>query len=469
MLWSETKTLQVEGGIFATQLGSVTPINLPFDGAYWVAVSVGSDPEMTPRMQFTSVPYSRISLTVPDNSITAAKIQSGQVVKSINGLKDNVNLVAGSNITITPSGNDLTISSANGGGGTVTQVNTGAGLTGGPITTTGTISIANDGITNAMLQNNSVTSDKISDGTVGTNDLANNSVTSSKVADGTIVTADLGDNSVTSGKIVDGTIVTSDLANNSVTTGKIVDGTITATDIGNTQVVKSINSLKDNVNLIAGSNITITPGGQNLTISSTSGVIGGSGTSNYLPMFSGSTTLGNSIVYQNAGNIGIYATDPTERLDVLGDIEFGTTTPIKLKKKVGVSGWWGLTLNISGTDHFSLVTLLFVPIYSIGSFLTFRKQGYNFYEHIYLNTFLASQRLLIRIATFPLLVILDGTENIFLFRDLLILADILLMVWSYTQFFNKVKRIKAILLSVLSYVTFFVILIGLLTLVVVLL
>ncbi len=163
--------------------------------------------------------------------------------------------------------------------------------------------------------------------------MANNSVTSAKVADGTIVTADLGDNSVTS--------------------GKIVDGTITATDIGNTQVVKSINSLKDNVNLVAGSNITITPSGQNLTISSTSGGIGGSGTSNYLPLFSGSTTLGNSIVYQNAGNIGINATDPTERLDVLGDIEFGATTPIKLKNKVGVSGWWGLTLNIAGTDHFS--------------------------------------------------------------------------------------------------------------------
>ena len=108
------------------------------------------------------------------------------------------------------------------------------------------------------------------------------------------------------------------------------------------------------------------------------------------------------------------------------------------------------------TDHFAVVTLLFVPVYSIGSFLSFRKQGYNFYEHIYINTFLASQRLLIRIATFPLLVILDGTENIFIFRDLLILADIALMVWSYTQFFNKLTKTKATLLSILSYLIFFV-------------
>jgi hypothetical protein len=40
--------------------------------------------------------------------------------------------------------------------GTVTQVDTGAGLTGGPITSTGTISIATGGVTNAMLQNSSI-------------------------------------------------------------------------------------------------------------------------------------------------------------------------------------------------------------------------------------------------------------------------------------------------------------------------
>ena len=42
------------------------------------------------------------------------------------------------------------------GGQVVTSVNTGAGLTGGPITSTGTISIASAGVTNAMLQNSSI-------------------------------------------------------------------------------------------------------------------------------------------------------------------------------------------------------------------------------------------------------------------------------------------------------------------------
>jgi hypothetical protein len=112
------------------------------------------------------------------------------------------------------------------------------------------------------------------------------------------------------------------------------------------------------------------------------------------------------------------------------------------------------------TDHFAIVTLLFVPIYSIGSYLSFWKQDYNFYEHFYLNTFLASQRLLIRIVTFPLLLVLDGTDNLFIFRDLLILSDIVLMIWCYTQFFNKVSKVKAILLGILSYVIFFGLLLG---------
>jgi len=54
-----------------------------------------------------------------------------------------------------------TITFANGqtfpGTGTVASVNTGAGLSGGPITGTGTISIANGGVSNAMLANPSVT------------------------------------------------------------------------------------------------------------------------------------------------------------------------------------------------------------------------------------------------------------------------------------------------------------------------
>jgi hypothetical protein len=119
-LWNETKTINVVGGIINTQLGSVTPITAAtIVGAAWLGITIGTGSELIPRITLTSVPYSIMSMTVPSGSITAIKIADAQVVKSLNGLKDNVNLVAGSNVTITPSGNNLTINATGGGGGTI--------------------------------------------------------------------------------------------------------------------------------------------------------------------------------------------------------------------------------------------------------------------------------------------------------------------------------------------------------------
>ena len=49
-----------------------------------------------------------------------------------------------------------------GAGGTVTSVGSGTGLTGGPITSSGTLSIANDGVDTAQIADDAVTHDKIS-------------------------------------------------------------------------------------------------------------------------------------------------------------------------------------------------------------------------------------------------------------------------------------------------------------------
>lgn len=56
-------------------------------------------------------------------------------------------LVAGTNVSITGTWPNQTINSTASGSGSVTSVATGTGLTGGPITTTGTISLANTAVT----------------------------------------------------------------------------------------------------------------------------------------------------------------------------------------------------------------------------------------------------------------------------------------------------------------------------------
>jgi len=141
-LWSENHTAAVTKGIFNTILGSINPLNLPFDKQYWLGVSVEGGTELSPRIQLTSSGYSITAASIADQTVTTnkivddavtqSKIKSGQVVKSINSLKDDVILAAGSNVLITPSGNTLTISaSPGGGGGDITAVIAGTGLTGG--------------------------------------------------------------------------------------------------------------------------------------------------------------------------------------------------------------------------------------------------------------------------------------------------------------------------------------------------
>lgn len=105
-------------------------------------------------------------------------------------------------------------------------------------------------------------------------------------------------------------------------------------------------------------------------------------------------------------------------------------------------------------SHFAWTTIATIPIYTIGTFIVFRKQGYNFFEFFVLNTFKASQRLFVQILTFPILLYLNSTHHVEKFSTITYFIGIILTFWTNIQFFNKMSKTRAFFLSILSHIIF---------------
>ena len=113
-------------------------------------------------------------------------------------------------------------------------------------------------------------------------------------------------------------------------------------------------------------------------------------------------------------------------------------------------------------QHYAIFALVQIPIFTIGTYLVFRKAGYNFVEHLVINTFLVGQRLILHIITFPLYYIYNGTSMLTTIDRILNLIAYALAFWALIQLFrNQRKRILRTIFSLLiSFLLIFLILIG---------
>ncbi len=295
--YSEMQTVSTNGfGLINLTIGSGTPLQGNFANINWavgskfLTVSIETTPGVFDEIgtsQLLSVPYALYALQAANgNDNWGTQTVQTTSVLSGNGTTSNPLTLAQQgaqpgqvlkwNGTTWVPQNDET-----GQSGTVTQVNTGDGLTGGPITTSGTISLANAPVTPGQYGDSGnipvITVDQygrvvnatavpvilttISAGTgisvsqngqnfVITNigdvnpadDLTTSStadgeitgpfsnlqikpgvVTTAKLADGAVTTAKVADGAISSAKIVDGAVNTSKIANGAVVGAKISD------------------------------------------------------------------------------------------------------------------------------------------------------------------------------------------------------------------------------------------------------
>ena len=138
-LHTEPQTVAVTNGIFNVLLGTAAALTLPFDAQYYLGVTVGADAELSPRQPLAASPYSIRAasaealattavvpgLQISDASVTAAKLASnGCTVGQVMQFNGSVWICS---------------SPAASSGGTVTSITAGSGLTGGSITSSGTL------------------------------------------------------------------------------------------------------------------------------------------------------------------------------------------------------------------------------------------------------------------------------------------------------------------------------------------
>ncbi len=86
LLWAETQSVSVLGGIFSATLGELTSMaSVNFDQHLWVSVEPDFGGELAPRIALTSTPY----------SLVARDVSNGVAVRSLNGLTEDISLLAG--------------------------------------------------------------------------------------------------------------------------------------------------------------------------------------------------------------------------------------------------------------------------------------------------------------------------------------------------------------------------------------
>jgi hypothetical protein len=103
-------------------------------------------------------------------------------------------------------------------------------------------------------------------------------------------------------------------------------------------------------------------------------------------------------------------------------------------------------------EHYAFVQLFLVPVYALSTYLAFKKQGYNFVEHLAINSFTGTQRVALLFAFLPLLHLYNGTQTVNALQNFCAILTTAYIGYIYYHLFDcyaPAVRLGRILLSII--------------------
>jgi hypothetical protein len=107
-------------------------------------------------------------------------------------------------------------------------------------------------------------------------------------------------------------------------------------------------------------------------------------------------------------------------------------------------------------NHYANTTIIFLPSFSLASYLAFRNSNYNYLKHLVLNAYLAGQRTVVFILFLPFFAIIKNKEAISILQNVETVIWISLMTWTFFQLFKTNKLLKNIKLTLTAFIYLFI-------------
>lgn len=102
-------------------------------------------------------------------------------------------------------------------------------------------------------------------------------------------------------------------------------------------------------------------------------------------------------------------------------------------------------------NHYTIVTLIQIPFFTISTYLFFRKSGYNFVEHFIFNSYVTGIRLLLHLAVFPVYYFFKHSPALVPFAQATDMLSFVVVFWAMYQFFSGTKPLLRSLKIFLSF------------------